>query len=184
MHLQGGLAGPGDITPFHLAALLPEAEPTALLLCTTFGAHKWFTSLTQDGKAPANFASQCGKHALNHAMSKLLWQQQSASIAMDETETRQEAIACGQAAGLAFDTKEQPSVSVSDWSESGISSTDDDSGSDVEASRHDGSMCVVAEAVYAPPQGISVAAGFLRDKKAQLAAALREASWLIKPKIW
>ena len=185
---QEGLAGPSGISPFHLAVFLPDAQPMALQLCTSFGAHKWFTSLTQDGKAPADFASQAGKHAVNHEMSSLLWKQQSEQHSdaqeSDSTQTEQEQEADVQAMQKTSEATAQPSSSASAWSDSSISSTDDDSASDVEASRHGGSLCVGPEAVYAPAQGFSAAANYVRGKKEQLAAVFREASWRISPRVW
>ena len=177
--LQGGLAGPGGVTPFHLVVLLPEAQPMALLLAATFGASHWFCSATHDGHTPADFAVRCSKEQLNHAVGVSMWSQASADECTCQTgkhdDMEQQLCETGLKSGPVVE--QTRSLSAGGWSDSS-SSADEDSGSDVDASQHSGNkMWTVPETLCALSQGLSAAADFVQGRRESLAAILRQASW-------
>lgn len=180
-HLQGGLAGPSGITPFHRAVFSSEAQSVALRLSATLGACHWFSASTHDGHTPADFALRHGKAAaLNHAVSVLMWSQASAGefVSQLDKDTKQP---CRSVTGDCCPAQQQSSSSASGWSDSS-SSADDDSGSDVDASQTEGvGVSVLSESAFAVSHGLSAAADFVRDKKERLAAVLRQGSWFSSP---
>ena len=170
--MQDGITGPAGITPFHLAAFLPDAQPVALLLCASLGAHHWFTSTTLEGHSPADFAVRCG----NHAISKLLWKQASAdSACCIETADNQQPTTQRETKQVCF---EQPQSSASTSTGCWSDSSSDDSGSDLDASQHGGSsMSVMLSPGPQPYQVLSAATNFVRESKERLAAVIRN-KWL------
>lgn len=171
---QGGLAGLGGVTPFHLAVLLPDAQPMALLLAATFGASHWFCSPTHDGHTPADFAVRCGKEHLNHAIGVSMWSQASADESMCQTgkhdDIQQEL--CGASPNSKPVVEQTPSLSTGGWSDSSSSADDD---SDFDASQHGSNKMFTMPEAFC--QGLSAAADFMQSRREGLAAVLRQASW-------
>lgn len=172
---QDGVLGPAGITPFHLAAFLPDAQPVALLLCTSLGAHHWFTTMTRDGHTPADFAVRCGNHSLSHAISKSLWKQASANrVGSNEKPDDQQPATQKDTKSVYFE-EPHSSVSTCTGCSSDSSSSSDDSGSDLDASQHGGSILSVM-----PNPGLqsypilSAATNFVRDSKERLAGVIRK----------
>ena len=170
--LQDGIPGPAGITPLHLAAFLPDAEPVALLLCASLGAYHWFTTMTDDGHTPADFAVRCRNHSLSHAISKSLWKEASAERACctenpkDRQSTEQKEtkhVYCEQPQSSA-------STSTGCWSDS----SSDDSGSDLDASQHGGSVMSVMPSPQQSYLILSAASNFVRDSKERLAGVIRK----------
>ena len=169
--LQDGIFGPTGITPFHLAAFLPDAQPVALLLCASLGAHHWFTTMTHDGHTPADFAVRCGSHSLTHAISKSLWKQASANRACWDEKPRDrqstvqketEQVCC-----------QQPQSSASTCTGCWSDSSSDDS-EDLDASQHGGSVMSVMPSPQQPFPVLSAATNFVRDSKERLASVIRK----------
>lgn len=170
--MQDGIFGPAGITPFHLAAFLPDAQPVALLLCASLGAYHWFTTMTHDGHTPADFAVRCGNNSLSPAISKSLWKQVSAERACctehhkDQQSTVEKEtihVCCEQPQSSA-------STSTGCWSDS----SSDDSGSDLDASQHGGSVMSVMPSSQQSYPILSAATNFVRDSKERLAGVIRK----------
>lgn len=170
---QDGILGPAGITPFHLAAFLPGPQPVALLLCTSLGAHHWFTTMTRDGHTPADFAVRCGNHSLSHAISKSLWKQASANRVGSDGRPGDQQPATQKETKAVYFAEPHSSVSTSTGCSSDSSSSSDDSGSDLDASQHGGSILSVM-----PHPGLqsypilSAATNFVRDSKERLAGVI------------
>ena len=170
--LQDGICGSAGITPFHLAVFLPDAQPVALLLCASLGAHHWFTCLTQDDHTPADFAVRCGKHSLSHAISKSSWEQASAERAgCSEIPEDWESTVLKETKPVHC---EQPQSSASTCTGCWSDSSSDDSGSDLDASQHGGSVMSVMPTQQQSYLLLSAATNFVRDSKERLADVIRK----------
>ena len=169
-YVQGDFAGPGGLTPFHLAVFLPQPQSISLLLSATLGARHWFSCTTHDGKTPADFALRCGKSSLNHAISVSMCSQAHAGEDLR--------IQDRPAAGEGCTSRQQFSWSTtSGWSDSSTSS-DDDSHLHLDAAQPDDTeLPVLSSTPFAVSSGFSAAADFVRHKKERLAAILREHGW-------
>ena len=175
--MQDKMSGPAGLTPFHLAVFLPDPQPTALLLCTSLGAHHWFTSAASDGQTPADFAARCGKTSLTHAISNTLWSQASIDPACGNASSKAVQLPVSISKGRSHDCCEEPQLSASTstgcWSDSS-SSADDESGSDADASQHgDRCLSVIPSAGQQSYRVLSAATNFVRDKRQRLAAVIR-----------
>ena len=177
--VQGGILGRAGLTPFHLSVFLSEPEPAALLLCKSLGASHWFTTASQDGHTPADFAACCGRDFLNHAISKSLWSQASEdSAGCEASSEEQQAYTQGQQRAIAGCSEERQSSAATSsccWSDSS-SSADDESGSDVDASLHGGTSLSAMPGRNSYQQKLRALLGatdFIRDRRERLAAVIR-----------
>ena len=181
--MQDGLDGPGGISPFHLAVFLQDAQSVALLLSATLGASHWFCCTTCDGLTPADFAVRVSKDHLNYAVGASIWSQASAgkSLSQPDREADIEQQLFEPCIKQASADGQQPSGSTSSWSDSS-SSAEDDSGSDVDVSQHNGDrLSAMPAASCAMSQGLSAAAKFVQEKRERLAAVLHQVSWFQNP---
>lgn len=170
--LQDGMFGPAGITPFHLAAFLPDAQPVALLLCASLGADHWFTTMTHDGHTPADFAVRCGSHSLSHAISRSLWKQACAeSACCNEKPSDWQSTVQKETEQVC---REQPQSSASTCTGCWSDSSSEDSGSDLDASQHAGSVMSVMPSPQQTFPILSAATNFVRDSKEHLASVIRK----------
>lgn len=175
--MQDGVSGPAGITPFHLAVFLSDAQSFALMLCASLGAHHWFASTTRDGHSPADFAVRCGKDSLSDAITNSAMRASAdcacfAGASDDQQPRNRTALLQGETQACSHELHVAASTSVGGWSDS--SSSSDDSGSDLEASHHGGSvMSVMPSPGLQPYQVLSAATKFVQDGKERLAAVIR-----------
>ena len=158
---------------------LPNSQPVALLLCATLGAHHWFSSTASNGHAPADFAMRCGKGFLNDAISNSLRKRALSDCALyigtpdDQQQPRHIALVKAEVQVCVEEAQSSAFTCAGGWSDS--SSSSDDSGSDLDASQHGGSvMSVMPSPGLQSYQVLLAATKFVRDGKERLAAVIRD----------